>query len=165
MDPLEEFLSPEALRLLLDSDDFAMTADQPSVSTSDQSLSFNAPPTTAVDIPFTEESKPTRKRVACDGNIAGCSTLVLDKAGSAKPKRAKFSAEGRAKVASVRKKGACMRCYRHKISVSEATNFSQVLLKKIASVPANGRASLVVVATLLSPAGLPDTDGWVAFHF
>ncbi len=119
MDPLEEFLSPEALRLLLDSDDFATKLDQPSVMTSDQSLT--SPLTTAVDIPSLDESSTKRKRIASDANIPGASTLVLDKAGSAKPKRAKFSAEGRAKVASVRKKGACMRCHRNKISVSEST--------------------------------------------
>lgn len=118
MDPLEEFLSPEALRLLLDSDDFATTVDKPSVTTSDQSLSIIAPLATAVDTPIPDESKPTRKRLASDANITGCYTLVLDKAGSTKPKRAKFNAEGRAKVASVRKKGACMKCHRNKIPVS-----------------------------------------------
>lgn len=35
----------------------------------------------------------------------------------------------------------------------------------IASVPDNGRASLVVVAVLLSRVGLPDIDGWIAFRF
>ena len=128
MDPFEEFLSPEALRLLLDSDDFATTADQPLVFTSDQSLSLTTPPTSAVDILSPEDIKPIRKRSASSANIPGCSTLVLDKTGSAKPKRAKFSAEGRAKVASVRKKGACMRCNRNKIPVSESTNVSQVPL-------------------------------------
>ena len=128
MDPFEEFLSPEALRLLLDSDDFATTADQSLVFTSDQSLSLTTPPTSAVDIPSLAGGKPIRKRSASNANIPGCSTLVLDKTGSAKPKRAKFSAEARAKVASVRKKGACMRCHRNKIPVSEPTNLSQVLL-------------------------------------
>ena len=128
MDPLEEFLTPDALRLLLDSDDFATTDDQPSISTSDQSFSLTPPLATAVDIPSPEESKSTRKRVASNANIPGCSTLVLDKAGSAKPKRAKFSAEGRAKVASVRKKGACMRCHRNKIPASESINLFHVLL-------------------------------------
>lgn len=130
MDPLEEFISREALRLLLDSDDFATTIDQPSVSAYDQSLSLTTL-ATATDNPSPKESKPTRKRVASDANIPGCSTLVLDKAGSARPKRAKFSAEGRAKVASVRKKGACMRCHRDKISVSKSANLSQVLLVKL----------------------------------
>ena len=118
MDPLEEFLSPEALRLLLDSDDFATTVNEPSVTTADQSLSIITPLAAEVDIPISAESKPTRKRLASDANITGCSTLVLDKAGSAKPKRAKFNAEGRAKVANVRKKGACMKCHRNKIPVS-----------------------------------------------
>ena len=118
MDPLEEFLSPEALRLLLDSDDFATTVNEPSVTTADQSLSIITPLAAGVNIPISAESKPTRKRLAPDANITGCSTLVLDKAGSAKPKRAKFNAEGRAKVANVRKKGACMKCHRNKIPVS-----------------------------------------------
>lgn len=131
MDPLEEFLSPEALRLLLDSDDFVTTIDQPSVLASDQSLSLAIPLAPIVDIPSIEESKPTRKRVASDADIPGCSTLVLDKAGSAKPKRAKFSAEGRAKVASVRKKGACMKCHLDKISVSESTDLSHVSLIRL----------------------------------
>ncbi|KAK0508393.1 hypothetical protein JMJ35_009477 [Cladonia borealis] len=118
MDPLEEFFTPEALRLLLDSDDFATTIDQPAVSTSDHSLSLTTPLATTVHNLCPEESKNRRKRVASDANIPGCSMLVLDKAGSTKPKRAKFSAEGRAKVASVRKKGACMRCHRNKIPCS-----------------------------------------------
>ena len=164
MDPFEEFLSPEALRLLLDSDDFATTADQPLVFKSDQSLSLTTPPTSAADIPSPEESKSIRKRSASSANIPGCSTLVLDRAGSAKPKRAKFSAEGRAKVASVRKKGACMRCRQNKISVSESTNLPSPANTTV-SVPANGRASLVVVATPSSPAVLPDTDGWIVFRF
>ena len=131
MDPLEEFLSPEALRLLPDSDDFATTIDQPSVSASDQSLSLTTPLATTVDIPCPEESKNKRKRVASDANIPGCSTLVLDNAGSAKRKRAKFSAEGRAKVASVRKKGACMRCHRNKIPVSESTKLFHIVLMQL----------------------------------
>ena len=125
MDPLEEFLSPEAM---LDSDGLATPVDQPSVMTSDQSLSLTTPPATTVDIPPLEENKPTRKRVAFDANIPGCSTLVLDKASSAKPKRAKFDAEGRAKVASVRRKGACMKCHRNKTPVSEFTNLSHISL-------------------------------------
>ena len=128
MDPLEEFLSPEALRLLLDSDDFATTIDQPSVSASDHSISLTTPLATAVDIPSIEISKPPRKRVASDAKIPGCSTLVPDNASSAKRKRTKFSAEGRAKVASVRKKGACMKCHLDKISVSELTDLSRVSL-------------------------------------
>ena len=128
MDPLEEFLSPEALRLLLDSDDFVTTINQPFVSASDQSFSLTTHPATVVDIPSPEESKPTRKRVASNANIPGCSTLVLDKASSAKPKRARFSAEGRAKVASVREKGACMKCHLNKTPVSESSNQPQVLL-------------------------------------
>ena len=128
MDPLDEFHSPEALRLLLDSDDFATTIDQPFLSASDQSFSLTTHPATAVDIPSPEESKPTRKRVASNANIPGCSTLVLDKAGPAKPKRAKFSAEGRARVASVRKKGACMRCHLNKTAVSQFSNHPHVLL-------------------------------------
>ena len=121
MDPLEEFLSPEALRLLLDSDDFATTVNEPSVTTSGQSHSIITPLAAGVNITIPDESKPTRKRPASDDNIPGCSTLALDKAGSTKPKRAKFSAEARAKVASVRKKGACMKCHRNKIPVSEFT--------------------------------------------
>ena len=128
MDPLEEFFTPEALRLLLDSDDFATTIDQPSVSTSDNSLSLTTPLANTVDIPRLEQSKDGLKRVASDANIPGCSTLVLDKAGPAKPKRAKFSAEGRAKVASVRKKGACMRCHLNKTPVSAFSNRPHVLL-------------------------------------
>ena len=130
MDPLEEFFSSEAL---LDSNGFATTTlvDQPSRMTSNQSLSLTTPLATAVDNPSLEESKPTRKRVTSDANIPGCSTLVLDKAGSAKPKRAKFDAEGRAKVASVRKKGACMKCHRNKIPVSESTDLSHVLLTQL----------------------------------
>ena len=131
MDLLEGFLSPEALRLLLNSDDFATTIDQPSVSASGQSLSLTTPLTTAVDIPSIEISKPTRKRVASDANIPGCSTLVLDKASPAKRKRTKFSAEGRAKVASVRKKGACIRCHLDKISVNEFTDLSHVSLLQL----------------------------------
>ena len=129
MDPLEEFLSPEALRLLLDSDDFATTGNELSVTTSDQSLSIITPLAAGVNIPISDESNPTRKRPASDANITGCSTLVLDKAGSAKPKRAKFSAEGRAKVASVRKKGACMKCHLNKLPVSKSTDLSQDLLR------------------------------------
>ena len=128
MDPLEEFLSPEALRLLLDSDDFATTVNEPSVTTSDQSLSFITPLAPGVNIPIPDESRPRRKRPASGANIPGCSTLALDKAGSTKPKRAKFSAEARAKVASVRKKGACMKCHRNKIPVSESTDVTQDLL-------------------------------------
>ena len=124
MDPLEEFLSPEALRLLLDSDDFATAVDEPSVTTSDQSLSIITPLAAGADTPISNESKPTRKRPSSDANITGCSTLVLGQAGLAKPKRAKFSAEGRAKVASVRKKGACMKCHRNKIPVREFTGIS-----------------------------------------
>lgn len=131
MDPLEEFLSPEALRLLLDSDDFATTLNEPSVTTSHQSLSITTPLAAVVSIPISDESKPTRKRPASDANITGCSTLVLDKAGSAKPKRARFNAEGRAKVASVRKKGACMKCHRNKIPVSESTDRSRDVLKPL----------------------------------
>ena len=115
MDPLKEFLSPEALRLLLDSDHFATTVNEPSVTTSDQSLSFITPLAAGVNIPIPDERRSTRKRPASDANIPGCSTLVLDKIVSSKPKRAKFNAEGRAKVASVRKKGACMKCHRSKI--------------------------------------------------
>ena len=128
MDPLEEFFTPEALRLLLDTDDFATTVDQPSASTSDHSLSLTTPLANTVDIPCPEESKNRRKRVASDANIPGCSTLALGKACPAKPKRAKFSAEGRAKVASVRKKGACMRCHLNKTPVSASSNHPHVLL-------------------------------------
>ena len=131
MDPLEEFLSPEALRLLLDSDDFATTVHKPSVTTSDQSLSIITPLAAGANILISDESKPTHKRLVSDAKITGCSTLVLDKAGSAKPKRAKFSAEGRAKVASVRKRGACMKCHRNKLPVSESTDLSRYLLKQL----------------------------------
>lgn len=128
MDPLEEFLSPEALRLLLDSEDFATTVNEPLVTISAQSLSITTPLAAGVNVPIPDESKPIRKRPASDDNIPGCSTLVLDNAGLAKPKRAKFSAEGRAKIASVRKKGACMKCHRNKIPVSESTDLPQDLL-------------------------------------
>ena len=128
MDPLEEFLSPEALRLLLDSDDFATTINEPSVTTSVQSLPIITPLAAGVNIPIPDESKPTRKRPVSDDRISGCCTLVLDKAGPSKPKRARFNAEGRAKVASVRKKGACMKCHRNKIPVSPSTDVPQNIL-------------------------------------
>ena len=128
MDPLEEFLSPEALRLLLDSDDFATTVNEPSATITDHSLSIITPLAAGVNNPIPHEINPTRKRLTSDDNIPGCSTLVLDKGGSSKPKRARFSAEARAKVASVRKKGACMKCHRNKIPVSESTDLPQDLL-------------------------------------
>lgn len=49
--------------------------------------------------------------------IPGCSTLPLGKTAKAKRKRKKFDSKLREKVATIRKKGACLRCRILKVPV------------------------------------------------
>lgn len=106
---MDEFFSPEALRLL------------------EGGLEFLGPPfeeTPSFDFDETpilshnEESSAKREGKATSSSVPGCSTFRITNYGEPNPKRRKFDSKRRQEVASVLKQGACFSCRIRKVSVS-----------------------------------------------
>lgn len=108
MDDINEFFSPEALRLLEESGIDCGTvfqADEVPV----EHKPFTAPAPSGIQM--------SQIGSQCLYQIPGCSTLSFGSSVKPKRKRAKFDIKAREKVATVRKKGACLRCRALKIPV------------------------------------------------
>lgn len=108
MDDVAEFFSPEALRLLEESGIDRETVFQPDKLPVDHTSSTG---------PAQCEAQTNQNPLSSLQGILGCSTLPLGNLTKPKRKRAKFDIMAHAKVAIVRKKGACLRCRALKIPV------------------------------------------------
>ena len=98
MDDIDDFFSPEALRLL---DNSPRPALQPNDHFLLDQVRGAAPPC---------QTQTKRKDIKFPVNIPGCSTLNIGNGIELKRKRGKFDDGDRKETASVRRKGVCMRC-------------------------------------------------------
>lgn len=122
MDGISDFFSPEALRLLEGSTTEHETALQP-----------DEPPVRRVHSTDLRQCEAPRELGTNQSlqRVARTSTLSLGQIGRPKRKRARFNLEARRKVATVREKGACLRCRILKVPVSTSTFVMKVSHERI----------------------------------
>ena len=104
-------LSPEAFSLLAEEVD----GPQRSIESSELLQANSSVTAVAEHSPV----KPKGRNGGQRPSIPGFLTLEFPNDGPLKSKRSKFDTQGREKVASVRRKGACLRCRVLKISVRQ----------------------------------------------
>lgn len=122
MDGISDFFSPEALRLLEGSATEHETALQP------DELPVHHVHSTALkryEAPTELGSNQSLQRVPRS------SALSLGQVGKRKRKRARLNVEARRKAATVREKGACLRCRVLKIPVSTSASDLKFSLERI----------------------------------
>lgn len=109
MESIDEFFSPEALRLLNQEEAILLPPDLPDeVFDFGESLSPPVPP----------HFEAKEKAAGSSHAFPGCSTISPADGRPSKRQRKHFDPERRKDVAETRKKGACLRCRVLKTSVS-----------------------------------------------
>ncbi len=111
MGDINDFFSPEALRLFEES----ATDGEEVFQLNDIPIDHNV-----ATAPTDLQAQTPRERPHFPQRVPRCSTLSLEQFSKPKRKRAKFDITARKKVATVREKGACLRCRLLKITVGNS---------------------------------------------
>ena len=111
MDEFSEFLSPEGLRLLGEASIDNEYDSQPYSISADQDRSTH---------PAQCEVQMDQSKTKASQCTTRCSKISLGQPVNTKRKRSKFDEQTRKKVATIRKKGACLRCRALKLPVGSA---------------------------------------------